>query len=430
MQPSAEILPAQFQATVYEVQAAAVQLGNLDDKVLTRQAATTETLLAALGQTGKVRLLYRIEQPVNVFSASSIIGSSEPVITGTRTTTTGAAINMISYQNVGFIVRLSAQGPPKDNNAAAPIVTTAIKLSVLSPGEKEIAPGQKESATRIVSLHHSAPFEVDRPQVLLTISSNAVSGFRRSADSGGRAEAPITPVAYVVRYQFSPPAQGSASGAAADSTGSAAVESKAAVPPTATSETAPCTNTLAAQFQTTVYEVEAATNRLPTLDFKALERARTPEQLLSALNDAGKPRVLYSINQPVNVFSDQVMIRTNKPIVTGIRSGRDGKTINSYTSHSMGVSVRLSAQAPPKEAKRERPDVTISFNLSADAPSETELGLGQACASFPMISQEHNEPLELGRPRVILAMGSSAAAEQAKPFVYVVRYQFGPASTK
>ena len=108
MLPSAEILPAQFQATVYEVQAAAERLGSLDDKVLTRRAANPETLLAALGQTGKVRLLYRIEQPVNVFSASSIIGSSEPVITGTRTTTTGAAINMISYQNVGFIVRLSA----------------------------------------------------------------------------------------------------------------------------------------------------------------------------------------------------------------------------------------------------------------------------------------------------------------------------------
>jgi hypothetical protein len=51
-------------------------------------------------------------------------------------------------------------------------------------------------------------------------------------------------------------------------------------------------------------------------------------------------------------------------------------------------------------------------------------------AGLPMISQEHNEPLELGRPRLILAMGSSAAAEQAKPFVYVIRYQFGPTDAK
>jgi hypothetical protein len=110
--------------------------------------------------------------------------------------------------------------------------------------------------------------------------------------------------------------------------------------------------------------------------------------------------------------------------------GRDEKPINSYTSHSMGVSVRLSAQAPPKNAKREGPDVTVSFNIAADAPGNTDLGLGQMAQSFPMISQEHNEPLELGSPRVMLAMGSPSAAEHAKPFVYVVCYQFGPPGTK
>ena len=96
----------------------------------------------------------------------------------------------------------------------------------------------------------------------------------------------------------------------------------------------------------------------------------------------------------------------------------------------MGVIVRLSARPPPKEAKREGPDVTISFNVSADAPGNTDIGLGQMAEGFPMISQEQAEPLELGRPRVILAMGSSAAAEQAKPFVYVIRYLFGPPDTK
>ena len=105
--------------------------------------------------------------------------------------------------------------------------------------------------------------------------------------------------------------------------------------------------------------------------------------------------------------------------------GRDQEPVNSYTSHNMGVSVRLSAQAPPKNAKREVPDITVSFNVAADAPGTTDLGLGQRAQSFPMIAQEHNEPLELGSPRVMLAMGSPSAAEQAKPFVYVVSYQFG-----
>ena len=430
MQPSAEILPAQFQATVYEVQAAAERLGSLDDKVLTRQAATTETLLAALAQTGKARLLYRIEQPVNVFSTRIIIGSSEPVISGTRTTTTGGTVNSINYQNVGFIVQLSAQAAPKDQDTAAPVVTTAIKLSILSPGEKEIAPGQNESVIRAMSLDHSGALELNQPQVLLAISSNAFSSFRRFAEANRGAETRAAPVAYVVRYQFSPTAQDSGSGATAGSTGSAAVESKTAAQPKATSESAPSANTLTAQFQATVYEVEAATNRLPTLELKALECAGSPELLLSALKDAGKPSVLYSINQQVNVFSDQVKIMTNKMIVTATRRGQDGEPINSYTSHNMGVIVQLSARQPSKDAKREGADVTISFQISADAPGTTDIGLGQLVGGFPMISQEHAESLELGRSRVILAMGSSAAPEQARPFVYIVRYQFNPPETK
>jgi hypothetical protein len=414
---SSEILAAQFQAAVYEVQASAERLGTLDAKALTSQAATPETLLSALAQMGKARLLYRIEQPVNVFSSTITIGSSEPAVTGTRTTATGEALNNISYQNVGLIVRLSAQRPPNDETGVAPIVTTAVRLSVLSPGEKEIAPGQKESAARAMSLEGSGALELNQPRVLLAISSNALGSFRTSADKSGRTETPITPVGYVIRYQFGPPGQVLGDRAAAGLS-------------TAFPDTARSTNALTAQFQATVYEVEAATNRLPALDMRALARATTPELLLAALRDAGKPRVLYRIDQPVNVFSDQVMIRTNTTVVTGTRMGRDEKPINSYTSHSMGVSVRLSAQAPPKNAKREGPDVTVSFNIAADAPGNTDLGLGQMAQSFPMISQEHNEPLELGSPRVMLAMGSPSAAEHAKPFVYVVCYQFGPPGTK
>ena len=416
-QLSAEILSAQFQATVYEVKATSERLGSLDANALTSQAITPETLLSALAQMGKARLLYRIEQPVNVFSTTITIGSSEPVVTGMRTTTSGESVNNISYQNVGVIARLSAQGRPKDENGAAPIVRTAIRLSVLSPGENEIAPGHKGSAARVISLDGSGALELNQPRMLLAISSNAFSSFRTSADRSGRTQTPITPVGYVIRYQFGPPAQGGGERASAGTL-------------TSTTETARSTNNLTAQFQATVYEVEAATTRLPALDTSVLARAATPEQLLASLRDAGKPRVLYRIDQPVNVFSDQVVVQTNKEIVTGTRMGRNGEPINSYVSHNMGVSVRLSAQAPPKNAKREGPDVTISFNVSADAPGNTELELGQMAMSFPMISQEHNEPLEPGRPRVMLAMGSSSAAEQAKPFVYVFRYQFGPPETK
>ena len=162
--------------------------------------------------------------------------------------------------------------------------------------------------------------------------------------------------------------------------------------------------------------MEAATNRLPILDLKKLESARTPELLLTALNDAGKPTVLYSINRPVNGFWTGYDY-DKQADCDGAQTWERRRGGNSYTYDDMGVNVRLSARPPPKDAKREGPDVTISFQVSADAPGNTDIGLGQLVGGFPMISQEHNEPLELGRPRIILAMGSSAA-EQAKPFGY------------
>ena len=68
---SPEILSAHLQATVYEVQAAPDRLASLDHEALIRQATTPESLLADLEKTGKTRLLYHIEQPVNVFSSRS-----------------------------------------------------------------------------------------------------------------------------------------------------------------------------------------------------------------------------------------------------------------------------------------------------------------------------------------------------------------------
>jgi uncharacterized membrane protein len=430
LEHSADILSAQFQAAVYEVQAPAEQLGRLDEKALTSQAATPEALLSALAQTGKARLLYRVEQPVNVFSASIIVGASEPVITGTRKSVTGETLNSISYQTVGVIVRLSAESPAKDEHGTAPMVTTAIKLSVLSPGEKEIAPDERELVARTVSLDRSEALELNQPRVLLTISSNAFSSFRTSGEGGRGGQTPVTPVAYVIRYQFGSPNQGSGVEVVASSAGSSALQTAPAGTATAPSETDRSTNALTAQFQATVCELEAATNRLPTLDAGALARATTPELLLNALSDAGKSRVLYRIDQPVNVFSDEVMIGTNKQVMTSTRMGRDGSPLNSYVGHNMGIRVRLSAQVPPKDAKREGPDVTVSFNVSADAPSNTELGLGQTARSFPMIAFEHNEPLDLGRPRLVLAMGLPTADDRTKPFVYVIQYQFDPAKTR
>jgi hypothetical protein len=419
LQPSEHILSAQFEATVYELQVPADRLASLDEKALTAQAATPEKLLSALTQTGKTRVLYRLAQPVNVFSTTSMIGASEPVVTGSRAASGTNAVNRISYQSVGFIVRLSAQPATKDDSNAPPKVKMAVQLSALYPGEKETAPGQKETVTRSVSLDHSEVLAMNSPRALLAISTNVFSRLQASAKGGGKAETPVTPVAYVITYQFTPATEvGGPGGSAARGVSNALRD---------TTET---TNSLPARLQATIYEVEPATNALPPLNLQALARAGAPELLFEQLGSAGKARVLYRIDQPVDVFSDQVLLMTNKPVAMAARANRSGTPINSYTYRKEGVRFVLSAQAPPKDAGREGPDVLISFNMSTDVPSATELASGQPASGFATVSQEHNEALELSRPHLMLAAGSPSPAGEAKPFLYVIRYQFDPPEKK
>ncbi len=192
-QRSAEVLPAHFQATVYEIQAAADRLGALDAKALAARAATAEELLSALASVGTARILYRIDQPVNVYSERITIGGSEPVVTGARMSGTGETVKSITYHNVGVIVRLTAKAPSKESNRRDPDVTMAIQLAALAASNTELAPGVKATATRTLSLEHSEPLEFGRPLVMLSASTLAAG-----------AEAP--PAVYAIRYLFSPPA--------------------------------------------------------------------------------------------------------------------------------------------------------------------------------------------------------------------------------
>ena len=139
---------------------------------------------------GTARILYRIAQPVNVFSERIHVGTSEPVVVGSRRSATGEAINSVRYQNVGVMVRLSAQAQPKGANGGQPAVNMSVQLAAIAPSDTEIAPGVKATATRSIAVDHSELLEYDRPLVMLAISSSS-------------ATEQTTPAVYVVRYLFS-----------------------------------------------------------------------------------------------------------------------------------------------------------------------------------------------------------------------------------
>ena len=189
VQPPANTLPAQFQATVYEVQAAPDRMSALDGKALAKRAATAEELLGALSEIGASRILYRFDQPVNLLSETLQLGSHEPIVMGTRTSNTGQAINTVQYQNVGVIIRLSSSTPPKGAEGKAPEVKLSGELAALADSDVEILPGRKVKTTRRLSFEHSEELDYGTPRVMLAVSSTST-------------DTKQPPAMYVIRYVF------------------------------------------------------------------------------------------------------------------------------------------------------------------------------------------------------------------------------------
>lgn len=184
------VLPAHFQATIYEVEAVAEKLNSVEGKALAKRAASAESLLGELSGIGKARVLYRFDQPVNLFDETLRLGSSEPVVTGSRTSAGGRAINQIQYQQVGAVIRISGWLPPKEAKRKGPDVRVSAELALQVPSDVETVPGTKVTSVRNLSFQNTGEPEYGKPQVMLAVSSTSTDKEQ-------------SPVMYVFRYVIS-----------------------------------------------------------------------------------------------------------------------------------------------------------------------------------------------------------------------------------
>jgi len=187
---AADARTAHFEAAVYEVQVPAASAGELDGNTLAAKAATAEDLRKALADFGPTKILYTVDQPVNLYSDCLTIGSREPFVVQARMTESGAIIKTVQYQQVGLIINMRAGPPPRDSKRRDPDVQMKIELSALCDSGREIGPGIKAAIVRSVSIDHSEPLQYGRPFIMLNTSY---------PPQGEKA----SPVAYVIRGVFS-----------------------------------------------------------------------------------------------------------------------------------------------------------------------------------------------------------------------------------
>jgi len=165
-----DVSPARFEATVYEVQVPADLAGKLDSVALAAKAADPDALRAALAEFGPTKVLYRVDQPVNVFSENIMVGSSEPMVTNSRKTDTGQTVNTVQYNNVGLIISIAAGQLPKDSDRKGLDVRMQIEVSSLGESGVELTHQVKSAVIRKVSIFHSAALQYGRPSVMLNVT--------------------------------------------------------------------------------------------------------------------------------------------------------------------------------------------------------------------------------------------------------------------
>ncbi|MCX5683824.1 MAG: hypothetical protein NT049_09080, partial [Planctomycetota bacterium] len=129
-----------------------------------------DALRAALAEFGPTKILYRVDQPVNVFQENIMVGSSEPMVTSSRKTDTGQTVNTVSYNNVGLIISIAAGQPPKDSDRKGLDVRMQIEVASIGESGVELTPKVKSAVIRKVSISHSAGLQYARPLVMLNVT--------------------------------------------------------------------------------------------------------------------------------------------------------------------------------------------------------------------------------------------------------------------
>ncbi len=182
-----ELKSARFQATVYETRVPAKGIGAFDSKLLAAKAGTAADLQKALSACGKTKVLYQVDQTVNLAEDRIHIGKREPFVTNTRRTERGPAINTIQYQHVGIIIAVS--GKPTGSGLDA---TVRIEMSALTESGTKVSENVNTVTVRTVELGHNGLVQLGKPVVLVSLDAS-------SKDADGNA------IAYVCRIVFGEP---------------------------------------------------------------------------------------------------------------------------------------------------------------------------------------------------------------------------------
>ena len=187
--------------------------------------------------------------------------------------------------------------------------------------------------------------------------------------------------------------------------------------------TAP-TNVAPARFEATIYEMPMPEDRIAELDAVKLEAAAaTSQSLAKALAQFGAAKVLYKVDQTVNLYGENITLGTQEPMVTSVNRDREGNPINSFSYTSVGLITQISA-TPHDGSKPTDLEVQLNFQLSAVGSSGVEISSGVPASRIRTVALSQSGTPKFGKPTVLVTVSAAGASEKAPPVAYIVRYLF------
>jgi beta-lactamase regulating signal transducer with metallopeptidase domain len=189
--------------------------------------------------------------------------------------------------------------------------------------------------------------------------------------------------------------------------------------------TPPPTNVAPARFEATVYELEIPENRIADLDAAKLESsAATPQSLAGALAAFSVPKVLYKVDQTVNLYGENITLGTQEPTVSGTTMNARGMRVNSIMYQNVGLITRIAAAAPLIAGRNADLKVQLNFQLSVIVPSNVKLSDGVPASSVRTVALSQSGTPKFGKPSILVTVSAAAAGEKSPPVAYIIRYQF------
>lgn len=188
----ADFASVRFRAEVYELRLPQERAAALDPDRLAAAAGSRRELLNKLKQLGTAKLLYQVDQAVDLNTSTPIrVGARVPFVMAARPTQTGQVIRTVRYEQMGAEFNVAGK-PVTDVEAPVMRVQIDVEISAISDSGAHVSEKVPARVMRKVTLAHRGAVTLGRPITMMSMDSSAPAKDERA-------------VAFVVRIVLDAP---------------------------------------------------------------------------------------------------------------------------------------------------------------------------------------------------------------------------------